>query len=194
LEQAPHVLYLVLAIVLVLSSLVGSQITAGKAVRYGLIWVAIFAGIFTLVVFRGEFGALGTRLKSELTGSAEPLVSGETLRLTKRDDGHFWIDAKVNGAPVRFLVDSGATTTTISAATAEQAGLEAGMRGDVVETANGTIFMPRVTASLVEIGGIRRSDLSVNINSAGETSVLGMNFLSSLSSWGVQGDVMVLTP
>jgi aspartyl protease family protein len=70
LEQAPHVLYLVLAIVLVLSSLVGSQITAGKAVRYGLIWVAIFAGIFTLVVFRGEFGALGTRLKSELTGSA----------------------------------------------------------------------------------------------------------------------------
>jgi aspartyl protease family protein len=68
------------------------------------------------------------------------------------------------------------------------------MRGDVVETANGTIFMPRVTASLVEIGGIRRSDLSVNINSAGETSVLGMNFLSSLSSWGVQGDVMVLTP
>jgi aspartyl protease family protein len=194
LEQAPHVLYLVLAIVLVLSSLVGSQITAGKAVRYGLIWVAIFAGIFTLVVFRGEFGALGTRLKSELTGSAEPLVSGETLRLTKRDDGHFWIDAKVNGAPVRFLVDSGATTTTISAATAEQAGLEAGMRGDVVETANGTIFMPRVTASLVEIGGIRRSDLSVNINPAGETSVLGMNFLSSLSSWGVQGDVMVLTP
>jgi aspartyl protease family protein len=194
LEQAPHVLYLVLAIVLVLSSLVGSQITAGKAVRYGLIWVAIFAGIFTLVVFRGEFGALGTRLKSELTGSAEPLVSGETLRLTKRDDGHFWIDAKVNGAPVRFLVDSGATTTTISAATAEQAGLEAGMRGDVSETANGTIFMPRVTASLVEIGGIRRSDLSVNINPAGETSVLGMNFLSSLSSWGVQGDVMVLTP
>jgi aspartyl protease family protein len=183
-----------LAITLVLSSLVGSQVTAGKAVRYSLIWVAIFAGIFTLVAFRGEFGALGSRLKSELTGSAEPLVSGETLRLSKRDDGHFWVDATINGAPVRFLVDSGATITTISAATAEQAGMEAGMRGDVVETANGTIFMPRVTASLVEVGGIRRSDLSVNINPASDTSVLGMNFLSSLSSWAVQGDVMVLTP
>lgn len=193
-EQAPHVLYLVLAITLVLSSLVGSQVTAGKAVRYSLIWVAIFAGIFTLIAFRGEFGALGSRLKSELTGSAEPLVSGETLRLSKRDDGHFWVDATVNGAPVRFLVDSGATITTVSAATAEQAGMEAGMRGDVVETANGTIFMPRVTASLVEVGRIRRSDLSVNINPASDTSVLGMNFLSGLSSWAVQGDVMVLTP
>jgi aspartyl protease family protein len=184
----------VLLLVLVVSSLVGAQITAGKAVRYGLIWVAVFGAVFALVAFRGEFGALGARLKSEVTGSAEPLVSGGTMRLTKRDDGHFWVDARVNGAPVRFLVDSGATITTVSASVASAAGLEPGMRGDVVETANGTVFMPRVTAGLIELGAIRRSDLSVNINPASETSVLGMNFLSSLSSWGVQGDVMVLTP
>jgi aspartyl protease family protein len=170
------------------------RLSAGKAAKFGLAWIAIFGVIFALFSFRGEFGALGARLKSEVTGSAEPLVSGETLRLRMRDDGHFWVDAKINGAPVRFLVDSGATTTTISASAAAQAGLEPGMRGDVVGTANGELFMPRVTAGLVEVGSIRRSDFTVNINPNDGTSVLGMNFLSSLSSWGVQGNVLVLTP
>jgi aspartyl protease family protein len=193
-DDGLNALYLLLLLVLVASSLIGMRLSAGKATKFGLAWIAIFGVIFALFSFRGEFGALGARLKSEVTGSAEPLVSGETLRLRMRDDGHFWVDAKINGAPVRFLVDSGATTTTISASAAAQAGLEPGMRGDVVGTANGELFMPRVTAGLVEVGSIRRSDFTVNINPNDGTSVLGMNFLSSLSSWGVQGNVLVLTP
>jgi aspartyl protease family protein len=193
-DDGLNALYLLLLLVLVASSLIGMRLSAGKVAKFGLAWIAIFGVIFALFSFRGEFGALGARLKSEVTGSAEPLVSGETLRLRMRDDGHFWVDAKINGAPVRFLVDSGATTTTISASAAAQAGLEPGMRGDVVGTANGEVFMPRVTAGLVEVGSIRRSDFTVNINPNDGTSVLGMNFLSSLSSWGVQGNVLVLTP
>ena len=193
-DTAPNALYLLLIIMLVASSLVGMRLSAGKVAKMSLAWVAIFGVIFALFAFRGEFGALGTRLKQEALGSAEPVVSGQTLRLRKQEDGHFWVDARVNGKPVRFLVDSGATITTVSADDAEAAGLERGMRGDVVGTANGEIFMPRVTASLLEIGPIRRSDFSVNINPNDGTSVLGMNFLSSLSSWGVQGQELVLTP
>ena len=193
-DEAPSALYLLLLLVLVASSLVGMRLSAGKAAKMLLAWVAIFALAFGLFAFRGEFGALGARLKSEALGSAEPIVSGQTLRITKRDDGHFWVDARVNGKPVRFLVDSGATTTTIGGSVAEAAGLEPGMRGDVVSTANGTVFMPKVTAGLVEVGSIRRTDMTVNINPNDGTSVLGMNFLSSLSSWGVQGNELVLTP
>jgi aspartyl protease family protein len=157
-------------------------------------WLGIFGVAFALFAFRGEFGAIGARLKSEALGEAPATVSGAALRITKRDDGHFWVDGKVNGRPARFLVDSGATTTTIAASLAEAAGLEPGMRGNVVSTANGTVFMPRVTAGLVEIGPIRRTDKSVNINPGDGINVLGMDFLSSLSSWGVQGDVLVLQP
>lgn len=189
-----NALYLLLCIILVASSLVGMRLSAGKAARFALGWVAIFAGLFALFAFRGEFGTLGARLKSEVTGSAEPVASGETLRIRMREDGHFWVDAKVNGTPVRFLVDSGATTTTLAASAAAAAGLEAGMRGDLVGTANGDVFMPRVKAGLLELGSIRRTDFTVNINPRDGTSVLGMNFLSTLSSWGVQGDTLVLTP
>lgn len=193
-DDSLNAFYLLLCIILVASSLIGMRLSAGKAIKYSLAWIAIFAGLFALFAFRGEFGVLGARLKSEVTGSAEPLVTGQTLRLKMRDDGHFWVDAKVNGKPVRFLVDSGATTTTIAASDAEAAGLEPGMRGDVVNTANGTVFMPRVKAGLFEIGTIRRIDFTVNINPNDGTSVLGMNFLSGLSSWGVQGDTLVLDP
>ncbi|WP_300974591.1 TIGR02281 family clan AA aspartic protease [Sphingomonas sp. LHG3406-1] len=190
----PNVLFLVLLLVLVATSLVGRGLSAGKTARMGFAWLGIFAAAFALFAFRGEFGALSARLKSEAFGDSAPVVSGSALRVTKRDDGHFWVDGKINGREARFLVDSGATTTTISADLAQAAGLKPGMRGNVVSTANGDVFMPRVTASLVEIGPIRRADTSVNINPNDGVNVLGMDFLSSLSSWGVQGGQLVMQP
>jgi aspartyl protease family protein len=192
--QLPNALILLVMLVFIATSLIGRGLSAGKAARMGFAWLGIFAVAFSLFAFRGEFGTLGARLKSEALGEAPAVVSGGALRLSKRDDGHFWVDGKVNGRQARFLVDSGATTTTISASLAQAAGIEAGMRGNVVSTANGTVFMPRVTAGLLEIGPIRRVDKSVNINPGDGVNVLGMDFLSSLSSWGVQGNELVLQP
>ena len=193
-DTAPNALYLLLCMMLVASALVGMRLSAGRAIKMLLAWVAIFAAGFALFAFRGEFGALGARLASEATGGAPAVVSGASLRIAQRDDGHFWIDARVNGRDVRFLIDSGATVTTISQDIAAAAGIERGMRVDMVSTANGTVAMPRARANLLEVGPIRRTNFPVNINPASSTNVLGMNFLSSLSSWGVQGNTLVMTP
>lgn len=190
-DLAPNALYLLLLIVLVASSLIGMRLSAGKTARMLLAWVAIFAAGFALFSFRGEFGELGARLKNEATG-APVVASGAELRIPQQADGHFWIEAKVNGRPVRFLMDSGATTTTVSREVAEAAGIETGMRADIVSTANGTVAMPKGRASLFEVGPIRRTDLAVNVSPAEDLNVLGMNFLSSLSRWGVQGKTLVL--
>lgn len=192
--QIPSALILLAMLVFIATSLIGRGLSVGKTARMGFAWLGIFAVGFSLFAFREEFGAIGARLKSEAMGEAPATVSGGALRIAKRDDGHFWVDGKVNGREARFLVDSGATTTTISASLAQAAGLEPGMRGNVVSTANGTVFMPRVTASLLEIGPIRRVDTSVNINPNDGVNVLGMDFLSSLSSWGVQKDSLLLQP
>ncbi|WP_338504245.1 TIGR02281 family clan AA aspartic protease [Sphingomonas kaistensis] len=192
--QLPSALILLAMLVFVATGLIGRGLSAGKTARMGFTWFGIFAVAFALFAFRGEFSSIGARLKSEALGEAPAVVSGSAVRIAKRDDGHFWVDGKVNGKGARFLIDSGATTTTISASLAEAAGLEAGMRGNMVSTANGTVFMPRVTAGLVEIGPIRRTDKSINVNPADSVNVLGMDFLSSLASWGVQGDTLVLQP
>ena len=190
-DTAPNALYLLLLIILVGSSLIGMRLSAGKAIKMLLAWVAIFAAGFALFSFRGEFATLGTRLKGEALGPVAQ-VTGQEVRIPQREDGHFWVDARINGRDVRFLVDSGATTTTISRQVAVAAGIETGLQADIVSTANGTISMPRSRASLVELGPIQRSDLAVNVHPDGNINVLGMNFLSSLRSWGVEGRTLVL--
>ena len=110
------------------------------------------------------------------------------------EDGHFWVDASVNGHEAPFLVDSGATVTTVSRETADRAGLEPGMRVAMVETANGTVRMRVASAERFEVGAIARSDFTVQINDHDESNVLGMNFLSKLGSWRVEGNYLVLQP
>jgi aspartyl protease family protein len=191
-EEAPHALYLLLLLMLVASSLVGMRLPSGKVVKMALAWVAIFAAGFALFAFRGEFSSLGRRLQAELTGA--PIASGSTLRVPVSEDGHFWVDASVNGVRARFLVDSGASVTTVSSALAARAQLQTGMRSAMVETANGTIVMKKSRADRFEVGTIERQDFGVHINAQDSANVLGMNFLSTLASWRVQGNYLVLEP
>jgi aspartyl protease family protein len=179
-------------LVLVVSSLVARKVPMKQTAKIALAWVAIFTVGFTLFAFRGEFSALGSRLKSELLGT--PVVSGETIRIPIGQDGHFWATASVNGVEGRFLVDSGATITTIGQGFAERAGLRIEPGGAIVETANGTVVMDRGRAGTFALGPIGRDELRVHVSKADETNVIGMNFLSSLSNWRVEGSDLVLQP
>ena len=191
-DQGMNTLYLALCLMLVASSLVGMRLPLGKVAKMALAWVAIFGAGFILFAFRGEFSALGARLRAEAVGT--PIQSGEELRIAMRNDGHFWVSASVNGHDAQFLVDSGASITTISSALAGQAAVETGMRVSMVATANGEVRMRRATVDRFEVGTIQRHDFGIHVNENDDTNVLGMNFLSSLASWRVEGNYLVLRP
>lgn len=191
-DDGVNLLYLGLCIVLVSSSLIGMRMPFGKAIKMLLAWVAIFGVVFALFTFRSEFSAFGARLKAEATGA--PVEAGEEMRIAMRDDGHFWVEASVNGHPGPFLVDSGASVTTISPAVADAAAVTTGMRIARVETANGSVQMPVASAAEFKVGSIARADFTIHVNSADDTNVLGMNFLSSLTSWRVEGNTLILRP
>lgn len=189
-DEIPRAIYLLLLIMLVASSLFARRLPIGQVAKMSLAWIAIFGAVFALVAFRHEFSALGQRLKSEATGAA--IVTGEEIRIPKSDDGHFWVEVSVNGHKAPFLVDSGASFTTVSAETARAAGLEPDLRVNMVETANGTVLMRKASADSLAVGSIERPGLSISINERDDTNVLGMNFLSSLTSWRVEGNMLVL--
>ena len=190
--DAPNLVFMVLMLVLVASSLVGMRLPIGKTLKMAAAWVAIFASGFVIFAFRSEFMAVGSRLKAEAVGT--PIQAGEELRIPMADDGHFWVDASVNGLEAPFLVDSGASFTTISRETADRAGVETGMRVAMVETANGTVQMRRARADSFSVGAIQRNDFPIQVNDHSGGNVLGMNFLSSLGSWRVERNYLVLTP
>lgn len=191
-DQGMRMLYLMLCMVLVASSLIGMRLPVGKVLKMLLGWVVIFGTVFALFTFRSEFSAFGSKLRAEATGT--PIESGEELRIAMRNDGHFWVTASVNGQQARFLVDSGATITTISPELAAAAKVETGMRVASVETANGAVRMPVAKVGCFEVGAIVRDDFTIHVNSADDNNVLGMNFLSSLGSWRVDGNTLVLQP
>ena len=76
-----------------------------------LAWVAIFAAGFILFTFRDNLGWVAQRLKAEAIGT--PVIKSSETRIPMAIDGHFWVEGRVNGMTVKFLVDSGATMTTI---------------------------------------------------------------------------------
>jgi aspartyl protease family protein len=184
------------ALVLVISSLVAQKLPIGKAIKMLLAWVAIFGGAFILFLFKDEGREVWRRATAEISGDAGQ-VEGTTMRLKREEDGHYWVRASVNGTPVRFMIDSGATTTTLSQTAAQSAGVTPSAGFPVlVETANGTVELQRAQIETLAIGTIVQNDAAVLIGSdgLGYTNLLGMSFLSSLKSWRVEGTILILEP
>ena len=188
--NSPQAIYYAMGVLLLLSSVLATRLPLGKALRMGLAWVAIFAAFFVLFAFRGQFQGFGQRLRAEALGSS--IAEGRELRIPIADDGHFWVEASLNGHPARFLIDSGASVTTISRETAQSAGVPMNGRRWVVETANGAAPIIQASADRLEVGSISRADFPIDINDGDQTNVLGMNFLSSLGGWRVEGNYLVL--
>jgi aspartyl protease family protein len=189
--SAGYAAYYVMAILLVLGSFVGTRLPLGKALKMALIWVGIFGLFFVIFAFRSDFTKFGQRLKAEAFGSA--IADGPEVRIPIGEDGHFWVDAMVNGHAGRFLVDSGASTTTISRELAQLAGVPDTGQHIVVDTANGPAPATEAYADRLDVQSISRTDFPVDINDRDQTNVLGMNFLSSLKGWKVEGNYLVLT-
>jgi aspartyl protease family protein len=186
-------LYILMAIMLVLGTLMSRREPAAKMITMALAWVAIFAGGFILFTFRDDFGWVAQRLKAEAVGT--PVLQGRETRIPMAIDGHFWVEGKLNGKKVKFLVDSGATMTTVDRETAIEAGVPVSERRDqYVRTGNGIIRVSSGRAAELKVGGIVRHDIGLQVADNDNLNVLGMNFLSSLNRWGVEGRWLVLVP
>ena len=191
-DNGPYMVFYIMAAVFVASSLFAMRMPLGKALKMALAWVAIFGVAFLLFAFRGEFSQLGQRIRAEATGS--PIVEGEVVRIPVAEDGHFYVNAKLNGHDIRFMVDSGASVTTVSRSAAIAAGMDIGTRRATVITANGPTSVMQSYADRLQIGSIERTDFPVDVSEQEGLNLLGMNFLRSLQGWRVEGNYLVLQP
>jgi aspartyl protease family protein len=184
-------LYLLMAIMLLAGSLIARREKFARTATMALAWVAIFGAGFILFTFRDDLGYVAQRLKAEATGA--PVVEGREVRIPMAIDGHFWVEGSLNGRPVKFLVDSGATMTTIGRDTAEATGVMVNSsRGQMVRTGNGMLRVATGRADTLAVGSIERSGVGLHIAEHEDLNVLGMNYLSTLERWGVEGRWLIL--
>jgi aspartyl protease family protein len=194
--------YLAALLVLLVGSVgIGRGRRAGQLRHLG-IWLLIVGALIAVYTYREPVLELARPVLAELTPSRAVTIEGpdgeQSLAIRRSNDGHFHLDATVNGTPVRFLIDTGASTTVLSAADAKRVGIDPKTLSfdRPVQTANGTAFYASAWLHTLVIGPYRLASVPVGIMPEGamDMSLLGMNTINRFSSWGVQGDKMVLTP
>lgn len=167
----------------------------GKIVRFA-ISLGLFAFLIFILLQQAPYQPELSRLTAKL-GLDDQRVSGRELRVKMAPDGHFWVIATINGVKARMLIDSGATVTAISQQTAHDAAVEtgAGIAPVMLRTANGVAPARTGSVDELKVGNIVARNLRiVTAPGLGGLDVLGMNFLSRLESWRVEGQTLILVP
>jgi aspartyl protease family protein len=109
--------------------------------------------------------------------------------------GHYVVEAMVNGAPLTFLVDTGASDIVLTMADAERLGLRPGSLHFTQRfaTANGEVRAAPVVLREIRLGQFSLFDVPASVNEAPlRVSLLGMSFLQKLNGYGVENGRLVL--
>lgn len=191
-------LYLVLGGLFV-ATLVARRIPVLRTIVSIALWVGMLGLLVALVAQRERFDPWLGQAAAALDIESQKVSGGET-RIKMSPDGHFYVRVSfpdAGGYEKRLLVDSGATITALSPVTASRAGVSVkpAMFPVLLRTANGTIEAQTGEVAELRFGNVVARDLAVVVSPAfGDVDVLGMNFLSRLKSWRVEGRTLILVP
>ena len=185
---------------LLASGVLASGQRFGQTVRTLALWLLVILVFMAGYEYRYELQDVASRVSGGIVpGSPLSITDGDgrtIVTLRQRMDGHFEANVDVNGRTIGMIVDTGATSTVLTAADAERAGFDpsALVFNIPVSTANGTANAARVVADEVAVGGIVRKNLPLLVaeDSRLGQSLLGMNFMGTLAGFDVRGDRLVL--
>jgi aspartyl protease family protein len=171
------------------------RVRARETLRNIAIWAGIALLLMTAYAFQDELQTVGQRVRSELL-PGEPVLAGENeIVLTAGQDGHFYANAEVNGARVRFLIDTGASDIVLAPDDARRAGIDMGALNfsRSYRTANGIGEGAPLRIESLRLGPIWLNDVPASVNRAPmDTSLLGMSFLRQVASFEIEGRRMRL--
>ena len=177
--------------------LASGRLRLGKAVRYIAIWACIVLVLLVGYSFRHELTALGMRVAGEVAPARAIEDESGALTFRRGGDGHFHVEVDVEGVPIRFMVDTGATDIVLTPRDAERLGFDLAALSFTrrYQTANGTGWGAPVTLRSLSLGEVRFREVRASVNGAAmDQSLLGMAFLDRFSSYEVRGDALTLRP
>ncbi|MFD1343398.1 retropepsin-like aspartic protease family protein [Litorisediminicola beolgyonensis] len=184
-----NLLYLVLlGSALVFWAFVQNREALGKKMQALAAWGLIFLGVIAAV-------GLWEDIRQTVRPSQAVFAEEGRVVLPQEPDGHFYVTLDVNEAPVRFMVDTGATGTVLTERDAERAGLDPATLAFYSEarTANGVIRTAPVTLDNVRLGPFLDTSVPAYVNPGEmEQSLLGMSYLGRFDSLQIRQGELIL--
>ena len=158
----------------------------GHALRAGLAWGMIIIGLMAGYGLWNDIKSSGSLMQT--IGEAGELI------VPRSPDGHYYLTLVINGAPVEFVADTGATNMVLSPDDAAAVGIDIGALNFMhrAETANGSVDIARTRLDSVVLGPFADRDVTAWVNGAAmQGSLLGMDYLGMFEI-SIKGDRMVL--
>ncbi len=185
-----------LVYLIILVALIGGWFLAeygrsmGRLLRMASAWGMIF------FAFIAAYG-LWDDVRDDLIPQQSVLEDGARIEVPRRNSGHFHLMLELDGVPVNFLVDTGATDIVLTEADARRVGLDPDTMPFIgrARTANGEVETAYGSIDQVRLGPIVHSNVSVAVN-RGEMpgSLLGMSYLNRFDRIEISGDTLTLVP
>jgi aspartyl protease family protein len=171
------------------------QINLKRTARNVLIWMAVGGALIIGFSFQNELRELGLRLRSNLVPGYPVQTGTHEMILSADEGGGFHVIGAINGTPIRFLIDTGASDIVLSPSDAIRLGIDLrDLKFDrPYESANGIGHGASLDVSDLSVGAIRLSNVRVSVNGAPmSSSLLGMAFLTRLKSYNFSGNKLIL--
>ncbi len=174
------------------------------ALKQAVMWLGATLFLVVIYTYRAEFQAAANRVFGELVpGTAITLQNADKgvtdtniVAITADNAGQFSISTTVNGTYVEMILDTGATQVVLTDFDARRVDINMDelVFSVPVKTANGTTKMAAVRFDDVSVGSITVSPVRGLIAKPDDlgTSLLGMSFLKSLSSFEIRGNQVIL--
>ena len=187
-DNLPQLIYLMLLLVAVGGFLIVEfRNRPGRSSRQLFTWALIFLGVIAVA-----------GLWDDVTNTVSPrqqLLEGGEIAIPISRDGHFYLTAELNGTPIRFVIDTGATTIALSRADARRIGIDPDNLAFIgqARTANGVVATAPVLISSFRLGNIADERvMAVVIDGDLGQPLLGMNYLSRFARVSMEGNRLIL--
>lgn len=188
-DQTASLLYLVLLGSVIAGSLfLSGRQNWGKNLRQAGIWALIFIGVVAVY-------GLWNDIQSTMVPRQTVFAEEDRIEVPRARDGHYHLSVAVNGTPIRFIVDTGATDIVLSTQDARKVGIDPDelSYAGAASTANGQVSTARVRLDEVAIGPITDRGVSAVVSQGDMPgSLLGMAYLERFAQVTFGNGRMVL--
>jgi len=184
-----RVLYFVLLLAAIFGSyLVSSRENLGKTAQMASIWGLIFVGVIAAA-------GLWQDIRDDIVPRQGVIGEGGRIEVPMGIDGHYHLTLDINGKPIRFIIDTGASDLVLTQRDARVAGIDPSALAYLgrAQTANGMVPIARVTLDTVGLGDVIDRQVGASVN-GGEMqgSLLGMSYLGRFGRIVITGNRLIL--
>jgi len=205
-DAVPPPLRLALAVLVVaclLFALIGAGLAPREARHRNLVaWLSVGLAFLAIPVIDRDYDdwqyhrIWGDEPAGRVAGAVTRQPADGEIVLDRHADGHYYMDAAINGAPVNFLVDTGASVLALSLEDARQVGIRVEALDFVhpVSTAAGQTMAAGVMVRRLEIAGHGFQNIPALVLRGSRQSLMGMSVLERFSSLQIREDRLILEP